>query len=79
MLANHTSIYSLFERIIKQYEKLRKRNAFLDNYKKEPMFKENLDEFDDSKDAVESLIAEYKAAESKNYLDWGMDEMQRED
>jgi tubulin gamma len=83
MLANHTSIYSvnhhfyqkLFERIIKQYDKLRKRNAFLDNYKKEPIFKENLDEFDDSKEAVESLIAEYKAAESKNYLDWGMDEM----
>lgn len=43
------------------------------------MFKENLDDFDDSKEAVEQLIAEYKAAESKNYLDWGMEEMQRED
>jgi tubulin gamma len=49
MLANHTSIFSLFDRINKQYEKLRKRNAFLDNYKKESIFKENLDEFDDSK------------------------------
>ena len=65
MLANHTSIYSvnifslqkiynivffkLFERVIKQYEKLRKRNAFLDNYRKENIFKDNLDEFDDSK------------------------------
>lgn len=64
---------------MKQYEKLRKRNAFLDNYKKEPMFQDNLDDFDDSKEAVESLIAEYKAAESKNYLDWGQDGMQREE
>jgi len=27
---------------------LRKRNAFLDNYKKEAMFKDGLDDFDDS-------------------------------
>lgn len=51
----------------------------MDNYRKEPIFKENLDEFDDSKEAVESLIQEYKAAESKNYLDMGMDDMQIED
>jgi len=74
MLANHTSIYSLFERVIKQYEKLRKRNAFLDNYKKETIFKDNLDEFDDSKEIVESLIDEYKAAEKPDYIDWGFEE-----
>jgi tubulin gamma len=39
------------------------------------MFKDSLDDFDDSKEAVESLIAEYKAAESKNYLEWGMGDM----
>lgn len=49
MLANHTSIFSLFDRINKQYEKLRKRNAFLENYKKENIFRDNLEEFDDSK------------------------------
>lgn len=52
-MANHTSIHSLFDRVVKQYDKLRKRNAFVDNYKKEAMFRENLDEFDDSKEVVE--------------------------
>ena len=49
MLANHTNIGSLFDRIIKQYNKLRNRNAFVDNYRKEAMFKDTMDEFDDSK------------------------------
>jgi tubulin gamma len=39
------------------------------------MFKDNLDDFDDSQQAVEALIQEYKACESKNYLEWGMEEM----
>ncbi|CAK78827.1 unnamed protein product (macronuclear) [Paramecium tetraurelia] len=77
MLANHTSIHSLFDRILKQYHKLRNRNAFLDQYKKEPMFKDSLDEFDESRECLESLISEYKAAESKNYLDWGNDDNMR--
>ena len=34
MLANHTSIRDLFARIAQQYDKLRKRDAFLDNYRK---------------------------------------------
>eukprot|EP00966_Prymnesium_polylepis_P080490 1864969-Prymnesium_polylepis.1 len=34
MLANHTSIRDLFYRIVQQYDKLRKRDAFLDNYRK---------------------------------------------
>lgn len=34
MLANHTSIRDLFYRIAMQYDKLRKRDAFLDNYRK---------------------------------------------
>ena len=37
MLANHTSIRDLFLRIAQQYDKLRKRDAFLDNYRKLPM------------------------------------------
>jgi hypothetical protein len=32
-----------------------------------PMFAENLHEFDDSKEVVCNLIAEYRAAESKDY------------
>ena len=38
MMANHTSVSTLFERVISQYEKLRKRNAFLENYRKEAIF-----------------------------------------
>merc|ERR1719326_2561470 len=61
MLANHTSIVQLFDRCIKQYEKLRSRNAFLDNYRSEPMFQDSLDEFDNAKEVVVSLSDEYKA------------------
>lgn len=71
MLANHTSIATLFERIISQYNKLKSRNAFLDNYKKERMFAENFDEFNSSEEVVKDLIDEYKAAEKENYIDWG--------
>mmetsp|Transcript_36924 Transcript_36924/g.33190 ORF Transcript_36924/g.33190 Transcript_36924/m.33190 type:complete len:337 (+) Transcript_36924:387-1397(+) len=74
MLANHTSIHNLFERIVKQYSKLRKRGAFLDHFKKTNAFENNFDEFDDSKEVAESLIEEYKAAEKPDYIDWGFDE-----
>lgn len=70
MLANHTSIGSLFERAIDQFDKLRKREAFLDQFKKEPMFKDNLDEFDFSRDVVQNIINEYKAATKIDYLSW---------
>merc|ERR1719460_1076487 len=38
MMANHTGICQLFDRTLKQYEKLRSRNAFLENYRTEPLF-----------------------------------------
>ena len=34
MLANHTSMAELFARSLGQYDKIRRRNAFLDNYRK---------------------------------------------
>jgi len=71
MLANHTSMAELFERLLRQYDKIRKRNAFLDNYRKEPMFHENFDEFDDSRETVQNLVDEYKACEKANYVDFG--------
>ena len=49
MMANHTSIGSLFKRMLDQYDRLRKRNAFLEQYKKEDMFSNGLEEFDDSR------------------------------
>ena len=38
------------------------------------MFADNLDEFDDARDVVTSLRDEYVAAESEDYVDWGLDD-----
>mmetsp|Transcript_16052 Transcript_16052/g.24361 ORF Transcript_16052/g.24361 Transcript_16052/m.24361 type:complete len:209 (-) Transcript_16052:300-926(-) len=72
MMANHTAICQLFDRSIKQYDKLRSKNAFLENYRQEPMFEKNLDEFDDAKEVLASLSEEYKAAETEDYINWGL-------
>ncbi|KAL6859727.1 hypothetical protein J3F83DRAFT_763201 [Trichoderma novae-zelandiae] len=68
MLANHTSIATLFKRILKQYDGMRKRNAFIEGYKKTAPFSENLDEFDEARQVVSDLVAEYEAAEDADYL-----------
>lgn len=72
MMANHTCISQLFDRCLKQYDKLRARNAFLDNYRQEPLFSDSLDEFDHAKEVVVSLSEEYKAAETEDYIKWGL-------
>lgn len=74
MLANHTCIYKLFERIHTHFKKLKSRNAFLDNYKKEKRFEDNFDEFDSSSEVVTQLIEEYKAAGKDDYMSWGMED-----
>jgi tubulin gamma len=71
MIANHTSMAQLFRHTVNQYDKLKKRNAFLDQYRKEPMFANGLEEFDSAREVVEDLIEEYKAAESPDYINWG--------
>ncbi|KFH45225.1 Tubulin gamma chain-like protein [Hapsidospora chrysogenum ATCC 11550] len=68
MLANHTSIATLFKRIVKQYDGMRKRNAFMEGYKKTAPFSENLNEFDEARAVVADLIGEYEAAEDADYL-----------
>jgi len=70
MLANHTSMAELFDRLLSQYDKIRRRNAFLDNYRREPMFKDNLDEFDSARETVQCLVDEYRACERKDYVDY---------
>lgn len=71
MLANHTSMAELFDRLLGQYDRIRKRNAFLDNYRKEPMFEDNLDEFDSARETVQGLVDEYRACERPDYVDFG--------
>ena len=41
--------WKVFERNCRLYDKLRKRGAFLEQYKKVDMFKDNLDELDDAR------------------------------
>jgi tubulin gamma len=79
MMANHTSIRQLFQKIVKDYLGMKKMNAFIDQYKKEKMFEESLEEFDDSYNVIENLIEEYKNAEKSDFIDWNMDEMEQED
>lgn len=69
MLANHTGISTLFRRIVSQYDRLRKRNAFLEQYKREAPFADGFGEFDEAREVAQDLIAEYEAAENANYLD----------
>lgn len=54
-----------------QYDKLRKRNAFLDGYKKERMFSDGLDEFDEARSVVSDLVDEYRACEQADYVERG--------
>ena len=53
---------------MKQYDGMRKRNAFMEGYKKTAPFSENLDEFDEARHVVSELIEEYEAAENDDYL-----------
>lgn len=59
----------LFKRIVQQYDRVRKRGAFLEQYKKESPFSDGLGEFDEAKSVVVDLVAEYEAAERPDYLD----------
>lgn len=68
MLANHTSIAGMFKRTVKQYDQMRNRNAYIDQYKKEPMFENGLEEFDDARAVAKELIEEYEACEREDYI-----------
>ncbi len=61
----------LFKRIVRQYDGMRKRNAFMEGYKKTAPFAENLNEFDEARQVVGDLISEYEAAEDEDYLKAG--------
>lgn len=47
---------------------MKKRNAFIEAYKKTAPFANNLNEFDEAREVVTDLIAEYEAAEGADYL-----------
>lgn len=76
MLANHTSMAELFERLLKQYDRIKSRNAFLDNFRREECFEGSMmEEFDHSREVVQSLVDEYRACERPDYVNFGMEGM----
>lgn len=60
----------MFKRVCDQFDKLRKRNAFVEQYKREAMGSDAMEEFDSSREVVAGLIDEYHAAETPEYLSW---------
>lgn len=69
-----SSVPQLFERTCRQYDKLRKREAFLEQFRKEDIFKDNFDELDNSREVVQQLVDEYSAATRPDYISWGTQE-----
>ena len=61
----------LFQRTLQQYDKLWKRSAFLDQFRKEKIFNEDLDDMDTSREVVQEVIDEYHAATEESYPQWG--------
>jgi len=71
MMANHTSMHYLLARCLAQFDKLRTRGAFIENYRdKGTLFSDNFDEFDESREVVNSLIEEYKESETPGYVNY---------
>lgn len=50
---------------------MRKSGAYLNVYKKEAMFSDGLEEFDNSREVLMEIIDEYKACESPDYFNYG--------
>jgi tubulin gamma len=79
MLANNTSIAKLIDNILVNYNQLFKKGAYLEHYRKEDLFKDNLDEFKDSLEVVTRVVEEYNAAERPDYLEWGENQNKSDD
>ncbi|KNH07418.1 gamma-tubulin [Perkinsela sp. CCAP 1560/4] len=68
MMANQTSIASVFARLCRQYDVLYKRGVFLDSYRKHSLFADGMEELVNCRAEVESVVQEYKACESADYV-----------
>lgn len=71
MLANHTSMAHILGGVRESFNNIYKKKAFLDGYRKQEMFKNNFDEFDESIEIIEKVVAEYNAMQRNDYLEWG--------
>lgn len=71
-LSNNTSITSVFTKILKQYDLLVKREAYINSYTDNNSSEERhrvLDIFNDCKESVLNVIDEYKSCQTSGYLD----------
>ena len=59
-LGNYTGIANLFKKICSQYDVLRQRNAYIENYRK---FCSDMNIFDEARECVQGIIDEYHASE----------------
>lgn len=62
-LVNSTGVAALLRKICDQYDKLKKKNAFTEMYRK---YLNGLEEFDESRQVIENLIENYQNAELMN-------------
>ncbi|CAK9441358.1 uncharacterized protein LODBEIA_P52260 [Lodderomyces beijingensis] len=71
-LSNNTAIVELFEKILRQFDMLAKRKAYLNTYCEENSVEE-VDRvagvFAECRETVQTVIEEYKACKSINYLE----------
>ncbi|KAH7697134.1 gamma tubulin 2, partial [Aphelenchoides avenae] len=67
LLANHTNIARMFERMVSQFDKLWKKRAFVDRFQ-EGIFREDVSRMEDSRRKVENLIALYREATTEEFL-----------
>lgn len=72
LISNNTSIIQVFSRILKQYDLLAKREAYINYYTESKDADERirvLDMFNDCKESVLSVIEEYRNCQSMSYLE----------
>lgn len=65
LLTNTTGFSRTLKKISEQYDVLKKRNAFLDMYKREG--DEYIDEFEPARESMQWIMDEYRRAELSNY------------
>lgn len=71
-ISNNTSIVAMFSKIVKQYDLLAKRSAYINFYTETNDPSERvqvLDSFNECKESVLSVVDEYKACGLMNYLE----------
>lgn len=62
-LTNSTSVSDAFARTLNQFNRLYMRAAFLNEYRKQPMFEQGMEEFEEARSVVNDIVQQYKEME----------------